>query len=924
MPYTRLLAGAVAAAVLAAPTWALGPKGSKTKDPFKISPDMVYFNKTGNETTLVRTVSLHRVGPPGEAIKFTAAASTDAGGNWLSVSPTSGTIPAELTLTAVPGSLGPGVHTGKVTVTPSPGTGSPQVVGVMLRILTGPSGAPAAFVRPLSLNFQMTQGGANPEPRTLHISSPTGGASFTWTATRTILSPPGGAWLSITSALGTGPGLITVSVNGAGLTSGVYSAIITVTSGTASAQIPVTLEVRASAPSNLVIDPRAFNFIVHPGGPVPAPKILRVKNTGSGTLNWTALATSTGNWLSITPLSGTTPATIQVSVNPAGLARGHYAGTVQVTAGGKTETARVFLRLIGPPSPLPAPTTSTSAVQITPSAVEFCLCGGVLTPPSAAVQLTSRLTGLSFTATVVTAQGGNWLNVTPPAGTIPGTITVSATPGSLAAGVYTGAIFLSIKGAVTEQHNVPVTLRVSPLVEAPRLVVRPGAIAFQAVRGGANPAAQQVALEPHGAASIPFQATASTTTGMRWLSVTPAGGTAPATITVAVNTSGLAAGVYLGAVVFQATGTSAALPATLNVFLQILAPPTTAPDARSAAAESTGLLGFFLEPAAEFMATAGFPQPVLVSVKSADGKAVEGAAVEITPSTGEPSFALEDAGGGLYTGMFRSLSTGPVSLTATAYAGGLSASFGLGGDLEGGPAMPVIFSGGIVNAANYAPAPTPLVPGALVSLFGWNLADISATAPALPLPRELAGVKVLVGGIEAPLVSVSAGAEFDQISFQVPVEAAGLSYADVVVLSGGAFSAPEGIAIAPAVPALFTRNWQGTGVVAALHADYAELTPERPARPGDTVLLYATGLGEVSPAQVSGQAPTALSRLVAPVEVLIAGRAARTDFAGLAPRYAGLYQLNVVVPAGTPTGDASVEIIVGGVGSGAGVVIPVR
>ena len=51
-----------------------------------------------------------------------------------------------------------------------------------------------------------------------------------------------------------------------------------------------------------------------------------------------------------------------------------------------------------------------------------------------------------------------------------------------------------------------------------------------------------------------------------------------------------------------------------------------------------------------------------------------------------------------------------------------------GGDLDGGPDTPVIFSGGVVSAANYAPAPTPLTPGALVSLYGWNLAESSAVA----------------------------------------------------------------------------------------------------------------------------------------------------------------------------------------------------
>jgi adhesin/invasin len=739
-----------------------------------------------------------------------------------------------------------------------------------------------------------------------------------------VITPAGGTWLSIAPSSGIGPGLINVTVSGAGLGPGVYQGTVSVVSGATTAQVAVTLEVRAAASPQLVIDPRAFNFIVHPGGPTPASKLLRVKNAGAGTLNWTAVATSTGNWLSITPLSGTTPATITLSVNPAGLARGHYAGSVAVTAGGKTETARVFLRILGPAAPAPTPITYTAAVQVTPRALEFCLCGGVLTPPSAAVQLSARVAGLSFTAKAVTAQGGDWLKLGPTGGPIPGAITVTPAPGSLATGLYTGAISITVSGTVSEQHSVPVTLRVSPLAEAPRLVVRPGAIAFQAVRGGANPAPQQVTVEARGAASISYQAAATANLPANWLSVSPGNGTAPGASTISVNIAGLAAGVYTGAIVYLGAGGTGVLPTTLTVFLQVLPPPAAALPLRSAAAETTGLLGYFLEPAAEFMAYAGSPQSVVIALKAPDGKPVEGARVEVTPSSGEAPFILEDAGGGLYTGIFQSLSAGPVNLTAIAVAGGASASFGLGGDLDGGFEAPVIFSGGIVNAANYAPGPTPLVPGALASLFGINLADASAAASVVPLPRELAGVKVLVGGIEAPLVSVNAGADYDQINFQVPLELSGFSYVEVVVLSGGALSAPEGIAVAPAVPALFTRNFSGAGVVAALHADYTEITAERPARTGETVLLYATGLGEVSPAPPSGHGATGLSRLVTAPEVLFGGRAARVGFAGLAPGYPGLYQLNVVIPDGLPAGEAAVELRAEGIASAEGPVIPIR
>jgi len=332
----------------------------------------------------------------------------------------------------------------------------------------------------------------------------------------------------------------------------------------------------------------------------------------------------------------------------------------------------------------------------------------------------------------------------------------------------------------------------------------------------------------------------------------------------------------------------------------------------------------FLEPASEFVATADSPQPLRVMVLAADGKPVEGADVQVTSSGGEPPFALEDAGGGLYTGMFQSLNGGPVALAALVMTDAAdSATFGLGGDLEGGLATPVIFQGGIVNAANYAPSPTPIIPGSIVSLFGKNLADSAAAASGLPLPRELAGVKVLAGGVEAPLILLSGTEDYDQINFQVPVELAGLTYADVVVLNNGVFSAPEGISLAPSLPAVFTRNQQGSGAAAALHADFSQLTSQKPARAGETVLLFATGLGEVQPAQATGESPATLSQLTRTVQVTIGGRLAKTEFVGLAPGFVGLYQLNVAVPDGIGSGEAALDITVDGISSGEGVTIPV-
>ena len=143
------------------------------------------------------------------------------------------------------------------------------LAGALALLAQGPpngTGGPEVLARPRALVFHMAEGGDNPEPRTLTVFSPRGGEEFEWTAT------PMGTWLDIDPTSGTGPGTITVTVDGEGLSAGQHDGSITVTSGDTSVEVRVRLLVRPPAPANLVIHPRAFNFIMHPDGPPPAPK----------------------------------------------------------------------------------------------------------------------------------------------------------------------------------------------------------------------------------------------------------------------------------------------------------------------------------------------------------------------------------------------------------------------------------------------------------------------------------------------------------------------------------------------------------------------------------------------------------------------------------------------------------------------------
>ena len=125
---------------------------------------------------------------------------------------------------------------------------------------------------------------------------------------------------------------------------------------------------------------------------------------------------------------------------------------------------------------------------------------------------------------------------------------------------------------------------------------------------------------------------------------------------------------------------------------------------------------------------------------------------------------------------------------------------------------------------------------------------------------------------------------------------------------GNTLSVLQSLVVPQAQPGIFTVNQQGTGQGSIVKSDQVTLAqPGTPASIGETVVIYCTGLGAVTPAVKEGSpAPTTppLSTTVNQVTVTIGGTAAQVAFSGLTPGYAGLYQVNVVVPGGIATGDA--------------------
>lgn len=221
-------------------------------------------------------------------------------------------------------------------------------------------------------------------------------------------------------------------------------------------------------------------------------------------------------------------------------------------------------------------------------------------------------------------------------------------------------------------------------------------------------------------------------------------------------------------------------------------------------------------------------------------------------------------------------------------------------------ALPQITSSGIVNAASYA---QPISPGAIVSIFGTNLASTTATAQGAPLPTELAGTSVTIDGAKAPLFYVSP----TQINLQVPwsTQTAPFNYtqASVLVTTSAGSSTPVQAPVFQSGPSLFSLDGGGCGQAAALNispgGSVSVNSPSNGAAPGDFISLYGTGIGVPYNPPANGDYSTGLVPLSSAPGVVLGGKTLQgVQFAGLAPFLVGVDQINLQIPQGTSEGCA--------------------
>jgi len=230
----------------------------------------------------------------------------------------------------------------------------------------------------------------------------------------------------------------------------------------------------------------------------------------------------------------------------------------------------------------------------------------------------------------------------------------------------------------------------------------------------------------------------------------------------------------------------------------------------------------------------------------------------------------------------------------------------------------------VLTVANQSPT---IAPNTFVEIHGTNLAPAGDTRAwqgsdfvNSQLPVQLDTVTATVNGRSAYVEYISP----TQVNILTPPDAL-QGTVQVLMSSGGVNSAPFAVSAQPILPAFFV--FAGTPYVAAEHTNGSYLGPASlfpgvtPAKPGETVVLYASGFGPTVPPVVSGSLVQS-GILSTPPVIIIGGIAANVQFAGLV--VPGEFQFNVVVPLSAPDGDNTVTAVYNGLSTQSGLLLTVQ
>ena len=760
-------------------------------------------------------------GSDGAEISFLVASNS----TWLSATASQSYTPSVLTVTVNAANLATATYQGNITITPS--TGGTLTIPVTLQVGTG-----TLAITPTSLAFAATVGGTTPAPQTLQLSSLL--ASDTYTAQ----AKSAGNWLllnGVTTVIsGAVPATLNVTVNPAGLVAGSYEGTISATDTGGTETVNVTLVM--SGLSSLA-NPDSLTFVAQASEAAPAPQLVWV--AGSPDVPYTATATSSGGWLSVSPATGPSASELTVAVNPGTLTAGTYTGTVAVDVDTKVQNVQVTLIV------------SANPVLITnPGSFIENFYGG--DPLLGAQSFSVNVSGGAAQSFTIVSGLPAWLQVSLGGAPLqtPAILSVTAAAQTLPSGSYLAQIVLVPAATTAAPVGTPVVVPVFLTVEnAIPVVASPASLSFSAIAGAA-PLSQSVGLT----ASSPTAFTATATSTGKWLSVFPASGTANGVSTplaVTADATNLANGTYQGTVTLTTAG---GVVTTIAVTFTVSGPTVALGISPTTLAFAYTLGGTV--PAAQTLQIAGSQSFTAAATTSTGGSWL---AVTPASGTGDTSLSVTVNPAGLalgpYSGTITVTPTGgaaqTVAVTLTVYAPGslavspssLSFAFAAGGP----PAAP---QNVLVTSTGQ-----PVAFTAVAFSTGWLAVTQSGTTTPANLTVTVNPTS-LAAGSYAGSVELTNGSGAIQLTIDVSLEVTS-SLPVIGAVVNGASYLEGGIAPGEIVTIFGTSLGPATGVLAAINGGYigttlANVSVTFNGFPAPILYAYSGQLNVIVPYEVAG------------------------------------------------------------------------
>jgi uncharacterized protein (TIGR03437 family) len=307
-------------------------------------------------------------------------------------------------------------------------------------------------------------------------------------------------------------------------------------------------------------------------------------------------------------------------------------------------------------------------------------------------------------------------------------------------------------------------------------------------------------------------------------------------------------------------------------------------------------------------------QSLVVEVQDDNGVAASGVEVNFSVTAGAGTLSVSrlftDALGRASTRVTAGSTLGSITVTASAVNRTVTFSLTVVGR------VPVVSSLGFVNGASFR---VGWVPGSTGAIFGVGLMEgISGivSAPSAPFPTTLRGIRVDVQGVDAPIISLANISGTEQINIQVPFGIPAPGTVSVTIHNNGSSATFTGVAVFAVQPGIFEFDSGGLRIAAALHADFSVVTPSNPARKGEVILLFLTGLGALARpvgTNVAGPIPP-VETVTRPI-VGIADAGAEVLGSFYAPGLYTAYQINFRIPDNAPSGLAKLSVVADGVAS---------